>query len=138
VEVAAGDAYNYIQIEGWRDEHSQYMFLLWYFSLRQLKKDDFAKTKLLTAIAQADPTDWPYPVLQYLNGSLSLSELLVQAKTNDQQTEAHAYAGLDLSIKGERDAALEHLRWVRDKGNRRFVEYEIAMVEIAKLEAARQ
>jgi tetratricopeptide (TPR) repeat protein len=138
VEVAAGDAYNYIQIEGWRDEHSQYMFLLWYFSLRQLKKDDFAKTKLLTAIAQADPTDWPYPVLQYLNGSLSLSDLLVQAKTNDQQTEAHAYAGLDLSIKGERDAALEHLRWVRDKGNRRFVEYEIAMVEIAKLEAAKQ
>jgi hypothetical protein len=43
-----------------------------------------------------------------------------------------------LSLKGERDAALEHLRWVRDNGNRRFVEYEMALAEIAKLEPARQ
>jgi tetratricopeptide (TPR) repeat protein len=138
VEMSAGDAYNYINIEGWRDEHSQYMFLLWYFSLRQLKRDDFAKTKLLTAVAQLDPTAWPYAVLQYLNGSLSLSDLLIQAKTNDEQTEAHAYAGLDLSLKGERDTALEHLRWVRDNGNRRFVEYQMAIAEIAKLESKSQ
>ena len=132
-EAAAGDAYNYIRVEGWRDEHSQYMFLLWYFSLRQVKKDEFAKTKLVDAVAQSDPTDWPYPVLQYLNASLSLTDLIAQAKTNDEQTEAHAYAGLDLSLKGERDAALEHLRWVRDNGNRRFVEYEMSLAEIARL-----
>jgi tetratricopeptide (TPR) repeat protein len=138
VERAAGDAYNYINIEGWRDEHSQYMFLLWYFSLRQLKRDDFAKTKLTTALAQLNPTEWPFAVLQYLNSTLSLSDLLTQAKTNDEETEAHAYAGLDLSLKGERDSALEHLRWVRDKGNRRFVEYQMALAEIAKLEGKSQ
>jgi tetratricopeptide (TPR) repeat protein len=138
LEATAGNAYNYIRLEGWQAEHSQYMFLLWYFSLRKLTKDDFAKAKLLNAIAQSDQADWPYPVLQYLNGSLSLADLLAQAKTNDNQTEAHAYAGLDLSIKGERDAALEHLRWVRDNGNRKFVEYQMAVAEIAKLESARQ
>jgi len=138
VEMSAGDAYNYINTEGWRDEHSQYMLLLWYFSLRQLKKDDFAKTKLLTGLAQLDQTEWPYAVLQYLSGSLSLSDLLTQAKTNDEQTEAHAYAGLDLSLKGERDNALEHLRWVRDNGNRKFVEYQMALAEIVKLESKSQ
>jgi lipoprotein NlpI len=137
LEAASGDAFHYIRVEGWRDEHSQYMFLLWYFSLRRLKKNDFAKTQLVNAIAKSDPTDWPYPVLQYLNVSLSLSDLIAQAKTNDEQTEAHAYAGLDLSLKGERDAALDHLRWVRDNGNRRFVEYEMALAEIAKLEGGK-
>ena len=130
---AAGRAYSYLRVKGWRDEHSPYMALLWYFSLRQMKTA-YATEALRSSIAKVDPADWPYPVLQYLNHTVSLPELLDQAKSNDQQTEAHAYAGLEFSMQGDRDAALEHLRWVRDKGNRNFVEYGMALAEIARLE----
>ena len=135
-EYAAGAAYNYLRVKGYRDEHSQYMLLLWYFSLRQLKRDEFATTTLQNSIAKVDPTDWPYPVLQYLNHEMMLPELLDRASDNDKQTEAHAYAGLELMLKGDRDSALEHLRWVRDKGNRNFVEYRMAVAEISRLEQA--
>jgi len=133
-ELSAGEAYSYLARQGWREEHSQYMALLWYFSLRQMKNVEFATKSLQNSIAKVDPADWPYPVMQYLNHALTLNELLEQAKDVDQQTEAHAYAGFELLFNGEREAALEHLHWVRDKGNRNFVEYGMALAELARLE----
>jgi len=135
-EYAANDAYNYLQLKGWRDDLSQYMVLVWYFALRQTKNDAFAAKKLQESIAKVDPTDWPYPVLQYLNQTLSLSEMLAQAKDNDKLTEAHAYAGLELSLNGKRTEALDHLRWVKEKGNKNFDEYSLALAEIDRLENA--
>ena len=135
-ESAASDAYRYLKAMGWRDEHSQYMVLVWYFALRQLKHDEFATKTLQDSIARVDPTDWPYPVLQFTNHTLGLAEMLAQANDNDKLTEAHAYAGLLLSLNGESQVALEHLRWVRDHGNKNFVEYALALAEIARLERA--
>jgi len=86
--------------------------------------------------AKGDTSDWPYPVIEYLQQKLTAEELLARATDNDKQTEAHAYIGLALSLNGEREAALEHLRWVRENGNRNFVEYPLALSELARLEAA--
>ena len=135
-ELAASDAYNYLRTVGWRDEHSEYMVLVWYFGLRQFKQDAYASKTLKDSIARVDPTEWPYPVLQFINHSLTLEELLAQANDNDKLTEAHAYAGLLLSLNGESQAALDHLRWVKDNGNKTFVEYPLALAEIARLEGA--
>ena len=135
-ELAANDAYNYLRTVGWRDEHSEYMVLVWYFGLRQLKQDDYAIKSLKDSIARVDPTDWPYPVLQFINHSLTLEEMLARANDNDKLTEAHAYAGLLLSLNGESQPALDHLRWVKDNGNKNFVEYPLALAEIARLEGA--
>jgi lipoprotein NlpI len=60
---------------------------------------------------------------------------LEQATDNDKLTEAHAYIGLDLSLEGRDEAALTHLKWVRENGNRNFVEYPLALGEIARIEA---
>ncbi|MGH9928000.1 MAG: tetratricopeptide repeat protein [Pyrinomonadaceae bacterium] len=135
-ELAANDAYNYLRTAGWRDKHSRYMVLVWYFGLRQLKQNEYATKSLQDSIARVDPTDWPYPVLQFINHSSTLEEMLAQANDNDKLTEAHAYAGLLLSLNGESQAALDHLRWVKDNGNKDFVEYLLALAEIARLEGA--
>ena len=133
-DLAAGNAYNYLRTRGWRDESSEYMALVWHFGLRRAKRDAFAVQKIREAIAKVDPTEWPYPVLQFVNRSLSLPELLAQATDNDKLTEAHAYAGLVLSFDGDTPGALEHLRWVAANGNKKFVEYPMALAEIARLE----
>jgi tetratricopeptide (TPR) repeat protein len=135
-DFAANDAYGYMRAKGWRESHSQYMVLVWYFALRQSKRDPYANTVLLDSLSKVDPTDWPYPVLQFLNHTLTLDELLAKADDNDKLTEAHAYAGLSLSIDGDTKAALEHLQWVKDKGNQRFVEYPLALAELSRLERA--
>ena len=135
-ERAAVSAYRYLQTAGWRAEHSQYMVLLWYFALRQAKHDEFGTRTLRDSFAKVDPTDWPYPVLQYLDHSLTLSELLAQANDNDKLTEAHAYAGLQLSLNGESQAAIEQLHWVRENGNKSFDEYPLALAELDRLETA--
>ncbi len=135
-DLAANDAYSFLQVKGWQDEHSQYMILVWYFGLRQGKHDEFATRMLQDSIAKVDSTAWPYPVLQFLNQKLTLTELMAQANDNDKLTEAHAYAGLLLSLDGEPEVALEHLRWVKENGNKEFVEYPLALAEIARLESA--
>lgn len=135
--AAADYAATFLRLRGWQDEHSPYMALVKYFGLRQAKRDADAQKGLEDAAAQLAPDEWPYPVIRYLNHSLSVEELLTTAGSdNDKLTEAHAYAGLDLSLKGERVLALEHLHWVAANGNKDFVEYPVALAEIARLEAA--
>ncbi|HEY0430472.1 MAG TPA: hypothetical protein VGC61_01605, partial [Pyrinomonadaceae bacterium] len=135
-DLAANNAYNYLRTMGWRDSYSQYMALVWYFGLRQEKRDDFATQKMREAIAKVDATEWPYPVLQFVNNSIPLPAMLAQATDNDKLTEAHAYAGLIFSLQGETAVALDHLRWVETNGNKNFVEYPLALAEIGRLEHA--
>jgi tetratricopeptide (TPR) repeat protein len=135
-DAAANDAANYLRISGWRDEHAQYLVLVEYFALREARNDSFATKTLQDSLAKVDATDWPYPVLRFLCHALTLPELLAQATDNDKLTEAHAYAGLELSCNGDRAGALEHLHWVKEHGNKNFVEYSLALAEITRLEQA--
>ena len=134
-QLAVNYAVGYLHLQGWQDEHAPYLALVKYFGLRQVHRELDAQKALDEAIAQITNTAWPSPVFQYLKHSMTLTELLARAGTdNDQLTEAHAYAGLEFSLAGERELALEHLRWVREKGNKNFVEYPLALAEIGRLE----
>jgi len=135
-EFAANDAISYLRIKGWRDEQSEYMVLMKYFGLRQTNRPDDASKALDEAATRVDTSVWPYPVIRYLRHELTLERLLELATDNDKLTEAHAYAGLELSLNHERESALEQLRWVKDKGNKNFVEYLLALAEIARIESA--
>ncbi len=64
------------------------------------------------------------------------ADLFLLATDNDKLTEAHAYVGLDLSLKGNTEAAFNHLRWVKENGNKNFVEYALALTEIERLESS--
>ena len=123
-----------LNLQGWRDETSMYMALTAHFGYREAHNDAEANGILKKASAMVDTTQWPYPVIRYLQHEITAQELLSQATDNDKQTEAHAYLGLDLSLTGKRDEALAHLRWVKENGNKQFYEYPLALAELSRLE----
>lgn len=133
---AAMDATTYLRQQGWRDDHAQYMALVAVFGSRQAHRDADATRFLNDAASKCDTAEWPYPVMRYLSGQLKEAELFSLATDNDKQTEAHAYVGLDLSLKGNTEAALNHLKWVKENGNKNFVEYALALAEIERLESS--
>lgn len=132
--LAVRDASIYLKWQGWREDHSPYMALVTYFGYQQAKRPADAAKILEEAVSKIDATAWPYPVLRYLQRSLTEKELLEQATDNDKLTEAHAYIGLDLSLSGDTAAALPHLQWVKENGNQRFVEYPLALAELGRIE----
>lgn len=136
--LATVNAKVYLQRQGWRDDHSLYMVIAAHFGHRLSKQSDAAGKILEDAEAKSDTSGWPYPVIQYLQRKLTEEELLALSTDNDKLTEAHAYIGLDLSLSGERERALAHLRWVKENGNTNFVEYPLALSEINRLEAQAQ
>lgn len=131
--LAAVNALIYLKRQGWRDDSSLYMVLVAHFGYRQSKQTEAADKILEDAETRSDTSSWPFPVVKYLQRKLTADELLALATDNDKLTEAHAYIGMDLSINGEREAALAHLRWVAENGNKNFIEYPLALSEINRL-----
>jgi tetratricopeptide (TPR) repeat protein len=124
-----------IRLEGWKGRRSVYTVILGHFAALRGGRNDQAKSFLDEAAARADKSVWPYPVVGYLRGESTQSELLAAATDNDKMTEVRCFLGLDLIQKKENDSALAHFRWVKEHGNRRSVEYVIALAELAKLTA---
>jgi tetratricopeptide (TPR) repeat protein len=133
---AVFDARAFIHLQGWRDDSAPYLALAAYFGHRQKGRAADAARLLEEAAAKTDAVRWPRPVYKYLAGQLTAAELLKQADDTDKLTEAHTYIGLDLSLNGKREDALPHLRWVRENGNRGFVEYPLAVTEAERIESA--
>lgn len=130
---AANDARSYLGVKGWKDERALYVVILGYFGYRHAHKEDEAHKLLNEAKTKGDTSAWPYPVLRYLLGELSTQALLNMAVDPDKKTEAQAYIGIDLAISGKRDEALSHLVWVKDNGNKGFVEYALAAAEFNRM-----
>jgi len=123
-----------LNLRGWSENSSMYMILTAHFGYRQMHNDGEANGILKKAATMVDTTQWPYPVIQYLQHEITTQELMLQATDSDKQTEAHAYLGLDFSTTGKRDEALAHFRWVKERGNKQFYEYPLALAELDRLE----
>ena len=129
-------------MKGKRDRAAPYVALFEYLGWRVAKKETQASAALtneaLTELqTQLNPGQWPLPVVKYLRRELSAEDLLKQAGNNDEQTEARAYLGYDLSLSGKLNEATPHLRWVKEFGNRNFVEYPLAVLELHRIEEAK-
>ena len=134
--LAATDARMFLRLQGWQDDRSSYMALALHFGLRQSKQMTPAAKSLEESLTKLDATEWAYPIIRYLQHQITAEDLLALATDNDKLTEAHAYIGLDLSLNGKSEEALPHLHWVREKGNKDFVEYPLALAEIERIGAA--
>lgn len=133
-KAAADDAIAYLKRKRWRDEHALYMTLVIHFGSREAHNQAIAVKILSEAEANADTTNWPFPIIRYLKRNLSLSELLALATDTDKLTEVHAYVGLDLLLNGKPEEAQPHFKWVVDHGNRNFVEYTLTLAEMERLQ----
>lgn len=130
---AAADARRYLSAHGWRTRTSVYLSVVGHLGYREAGMTEEAQAILEEAAANADTGGWPFAVVRYLRGELGGEELLRLAGDNDKKTEAHAYLGMDLLLKGEREAARAHFEWVRDYGNKRFFEYPLALAELKRM-----
>jgi tetratricopeptide (TPR) repeat protein len=131
---AASDARTYLGLRGWRDDHSLYAVLIGHFGYRQMHRDAEARQILDEAASKGDTSAWPYPVIRYLRREIDEKALLDAAGDNDKMTVARAYLGLDLSLSGRPEEALPHLRWVKEHGNRDYIQYALALAEIDRIE----
>ncbi len=131
---AAADALTFLTRRGWQDDSAPYAALLAYLGYRMDRLSTEAGKILEEMATKAVNGEWPYPVIKYLKREISAQQLISSAKDNDQVTEARAYIGMDLSLNGDHDQAIAHLRWVREKGSPNLVEYEVACGELKRIE----
>ncbi len=130
---AAADARAYLELKGWKDERALYVVLIGYLGYRHGKKDGEARNLLTEAKEKGNTSVWPYPILRYLQGELSAEALLDLAIDDDKKTEAQTYAGIDLALSGKPQEAAPRLVWVKDYGNKGFIEYILAATEFNRL-----
>jgi tetratricopeptide (TPR) repeat protein len=130
---AAADARQYLDVQGWRTQISTYMAIMAHLGYAEAGMEEEAQTILEEATAKANTSTWPYSIVRYLKTEISAEELLRLATDNDKKTEAHAYMGLALRLKGESEQAQQHFEWVREYGNKRFYEYPLALAELKRL-----
>lgn len=76
-----------------------------------------------------------FQIMEYLSGVLSERDFENSAAAYRQPATARVYIGMNLALAGKRDAALGHLRWVKDNGDKTEVQYIVAMAELNRLEA---
>ena len=119
--------------QGWKGDLSTYAVIVGHLAARQAG-DDAAAKKFLTDSAGKLAENWPYPVVQFLRGDIEEAALLKLATDDDKRTEAHCFLGMDHALKGRKDEALSHFRWVKDHGTASFMEYTMAVAELERLE----
>jgi tetratricopeptide (TPR) repeat protein len=135
-EAAATDARTYLELTDWHSDRAQYMVIVATLSYRGAEKASDAKDMLELAVKRSNSALWPYPIITYLRGELAADALVALAgNNNDRLTEAHGYIGMDQLLKDQKDEAVSHFKWVKEHGNKSFVEYILASIELSRIES---
>jgi tetratricopeptide (TPR) repeat protein len=91
-----------------------------------------ARAEMQALPLDARASGWPHAVFGYLAGASTAEALLKRAQGKDEQTEAHAYVGLELLGSGRTEEAKPHLQWVVTEGNREFSEYDVVVAVLKR------
>ncbi len=137
--LASVRAKNYITLEGWSNDTAAYAALIMYYGYQRENVVERADEILKIALEKVDKKDWIHAVFRYLNKEIDERELLLNAAGNlDKQTEAYCYIGLNLLMQSKTEEAKEKLQWVKNNGNKNFIEYGYALKELERLESTKQ
>jgi tetratricopeptide (TPR) repeat protein len=135
-DSAASDAEMYLNLKGWRAEHSQYMVIVAHFGYLQARNAASARKILENALERVDRSAWPYPAIEYLRRDISAKRLFSLADDEAKKSEARAYIGINLSLLGQQEAALGHLRWVKEHTHWGAIERSLAVSEIDRIKTS--
>jgi tetratricopeptide (TPR) repeat protein len=133
-EWADNDARAYLSLRGWQEPLSPYMALLAVLGARGTPREADVRRLLDEALASLNARAWPVPILHYFRGDLSEAGLVQAANGLRQQTEVHAFLGLDRLQAGDRTAALSHLTWVREHGSPGSIASDVARAVLGRIE----
>ena len=132
-DAALGDARAFIDRAGLGDDSTPYAAFIAAMSARRLGREPEALAILERVVPGIPAKSWPLSVVQFLNGSMSGEALLDKASDNGERTEARYYVAVSLIDVGKREDARKHLEWIRDKGDRNYTEYSMALAELKRL-----
>ncbi|HEX8087626.1 MAG TPA: tetratricopeptide repeat protein [Blastocatellia bacterium] len=135
-DSAASDAEMYLNLKGWRAEHSQFMVIVAYFGHLQGRNVSSARKILEEGTERVDRSAWPYPAIEYLRRQISAKRLFSLADDEEKKNQARAYIGMSLSLSGQREAALSHLRWVKEHSREQALERALAVTEIDRIKTS--
>ena len=132
---AATDARKFLDVHGWKQATSPYLAIMANLGYREAGMNEEAQAILEEATDKLKTGGWPSGILRYLKEEISSEELLQLAADNDKRTEAHAYIGMDLLLRGKKEEAQTQFEWVAQYGNKRFFEYPLALEELKRLKS---
>jgi lipoprotein NlpI len=129
--------------------HAQYAVILGALSSKltdQLRKEDYflstgvqkLELPISSAAGKMDAETgepWPAPAIQFLRGDISKEAFFKAAGTSrDKLTEVNGYLGFVELANKNKAAAKKYFKEVVSKGNKNFVEYEAAEVQLLSLD----
>ena len=117
-------------------ETAAYAALLAAASSWRLRQPELAAPLVRSAHANTDEGTWTRRVLDFASNQIDGNTLIRTAVTNGELTEARAYVGLRAALAGRTREGRPHLVWVRDRGNKDYVEYAMATTVLKELDAA--
>jgi hypothetical protein len=135
-DSAASDAEMYLNLKGWRAEHSQYMVIVAHFGYLQARNAPAARKVLEDAGERVDRSAWPYPAIEYLRRDISAKRFFSLASDEIKKCQARAFIGINLALSGQREAALSHLRWVKEHSRWGTLERSLAVSEIDRIKTS--
>lgn|GEM_PF-3467589 len=134
-QTAQEDLSRYLEMTSWHGELAHSAAILSYLGYLLNHQTTQAQAVLDAAARHLDATSWPYPVIQYFRHEIKADDLLAQATDNDRLTDAHAYIGVDMILKGgPRAEAVKHMMWAKQKGNGSLISCSLAVREIEKIQ----
>jgi tetratricopeptide (TPR) repeat protein len=131
------DAVNYVRMSGWQTDSSSYISLA--AALTLLRRQEAAQAaQLLDEISSHnEASSWISAIVTFLQGKRAADVFLSKAgKDEGLLTEAHAYIGIKANIDGEREDALKHLTWVKERGKKDYTEYGLTLGELKRIAKA--
>lgn len=131
-ENAYRDTVLYLKRNGLKGDAAPYGLMIGYLGLRKTGNTALAGTFLKDWLKQLRPGEWSTQILKYFDGQMTSAQLLALADDNDKQTEAHAYIGEILLVENKKKEAFEHFEWVKENGNKTFIEYLFSLEELKR------
>ncbi|MBA2303131.1 MAG: tetratricopeptide repeat protein [Acidobacteria bacterium] len=134
-DAALPEATTFIERAGVGDDSAPYAAFIGVIAARRLGLVERAEALLTRTASVLLPRSWPLTVVQFMQGRLNATEFLRKAQDNGQRTEANTYLGMHLAQIGQNDEAIKHLTWVKEKGERHYTEYALAIAELKRLQS---
>jgi tetratricopeptide (TPR) repeat protein len=126
-----------LKVQGGTSRAAAYTIIFGHFAARQIGDEPAAK-RFLEEWTDKLSESWPRPAIKYLRGEIDETALLEKADDDRKRTDAHCCLGLDQTLKGHKEQALAHYRWVQDHGDQTLWEYLVAQAELERMEKSKE
>ena len=125
--AAIADAQEYLTLSGPGDSHYPYVLITVWIGNKLINKSTEADFALNEILEKTNSVSWQAEIARFLLRRTPREEFLSKATDVDKKTEANAYIGVELILSGQKEKALPYLNWVKENGNKKFVEYRLAL-----------